>query len=401
MAPLRGARGLSYRAYQELPAPARALPERVLRVVAERELRRQPWYPGERDHRWLIGPLNTAGQAQAWAEAARQQSDVEALSLSAERVATGASALAYATDVHLSGRVQARGMGAHRARVLGSGDAPGVTGVLSETGRAVLDDVFRRTILDDLPALDAVGARAALVVHGSELRDLHEHAERDPVSPFRGAWDEHWHQLQALVDRTREVVDAFPGPVLVTTLDMLETVPGSTLLPVAVRVDDFAGAPAALERPVPVVLHAPTNPRLKATDVIDPLLQRLHEQGRVDYRRLEGVPHAQMPAAVADADIVVDQLALGNVGVLAVEAMAAGRLVVGHATPAVRSRARELAGVDLPLLEADPTTFGDVIQEVLEDPGSYQHLARAGAAWARELHDGRRSVEVLREVLGR
>lgn len=400
MAPLRGARGLPYRAYQALPAPARALPERALRLVAERELRRQPWFSGHGAQRWLVGPLNTAGQAQAWARAARRLPDVEALALSAERLATGASALAYATDVHLSRRVQARGMAAHRARVLGTGDEPGVTGVLSETGRAVLDDVFRRTVLDDLPALGAGGARVAVVVHGSELRDLHEHAERDPVSPFRGEWDERWHRLQSLVDRTREVVAAFPGPVLVTTVDMLEAVPGSRLLPVTVQVDDFAGAPVALERPVPVVLHAPTNPRLKATDVIEPVLRRLQERGLVDYRRLEGVPHAQMPAAVAEADVVVDQLALGNVGVLAVEAMAAGRLVVGHATPAVRARARDLAGVDLPLLEADPTTFADVIQEVLEDPGSYQHLARAGAAWARELHDGRRSVEVLREVLG-
>ncbi|WP_134773173.1 glycosyltransferase [Ornithinimicrobium flavum] len=400
MAPLRGARGLSYRAYQALPAPARALPERALRAVAERELRRQPWFAGDGPHRWLLGPLNTAGQAQAWARAARQQPDVEALALSAERVATGAATLAYATDVHLSRRVQARGMPLHRDRVLGTGGGAGVTGVLSETGRAVLDDVFRRTVLDDLPALEAVGARVALVVHGSELRDLHEHAERDPASPFRGVWDERWHRLQALVDRTREVVEAFPGPVLVTTLDMLEAVPGARLLPVTVDVAAFADAPAALERPVPVVLHAPTNPRLKATEVVEPVLRRLHEQGRVVYRRLEGVPHARMPAAVAAADVVVDQLALGNVGVLAVEAMAAGRLVVGHATPAVRARARDLAGSDLPLLEADPTTFAEVMEGVLGDPETHRQLARSGTAWVRELHDGRGSVRVLREVLG-
>lgn len=418
MAPASGVRGSLYRAYQALPSPVRAGPERLLRVGAEREVSRQPWFSERSPERWLLGPLNTAGQAGLWAGAARE-GGADALSLSAERVAAGASTLGYATDVHLSRRAQHRGMGAHRARVLGQRGWAGSTGVLSEGGRAVLDDVFRRTVLDDLPALESAGVRVAVVVHGSELRDLHEHAARDPASPFRGEWDERWHQLQALVERTRAVVDAFPGPVLVTTLDMLEAVPGSRLLPVTVRVDDFVsdGGEPALGREVPVVLHAPTNPRLKATDVVEPVLERLQADGQIVYRRLTGVPHGQMPAAVAAADVVVDQLALGNVGVLAVEAMAAGRLVVGHATETVRGLARDLArdvsdggggsggggdavAAGLPLVEADPSTFAAVMDDVLARPEAYRPVAQAGPRWAREHHDGRRAAMVLREVLG-
>lgn len=386
--------GLPYRAYQALPYPVRAVPERLMRVGAEREVSRQPWFDRAAGRRWLFGPLNTAGQAGAWARAGRL-AGADALSLSAERVAVGASTLGYATDVHLSRRAQLRGMHVHRARVVGQGRWAGATGVLAESGRAVLDDVFRRTVLDDLPALESAGVRVAVVVHGSEMRDLREHADRDPVSPFRSEWDDRWHQLQGLVERTRPVVEAFPGPVLVTTLDMLEAVPGSRLLPVTVRVDDFATGSPALERDVPVVLHAPTNPRLKATDVVEPVLERLQEEGRIVYRRLAGVPHDRMPAAIAEADVVVDQLALGNVGVLAVESMAAGRLVVGHATEAVRALAP-----GLPLVEAHPSTFAEVMDDVLARPTAYQEVAQAGPAWAREHHDGRRAAAVLREVLG-
>lgn len=398
MAALSGPRAALYRAYQALPAPVRSAPERVLRGVAEREVRHQPWFDDGGEHRWLLGPLNTAGQAQAWARAAREHAGAQALSLSAERVAAGASAFGYDTDVHLSRRAQLRGMPAHRARVLGTGRWAGATGVLAESGRAVLDDVFRRTVLDDLPALESAGVRVALVVHGSELRDLREHAERDPVSPFRGEWDDRWHQLQALVDRTRPVVEAFPGPVLVTTLDMLEAVPGSRLLPVTVPTQDFATQAPALEREVPVVLHAPTNPRLKGTAELEPVLDRLQADGHIVYRRLTGVRHDQMPAALADADVVVDQLALGNVGALAVEAMAAGRLVVGHATEVVRAAARDLGGADLPVVEATPATVADVLADVLTDRDRYRTLAAQGPAWATAHHDGRRAAQVLQEA---
>ena len=122
--------GLVYRAYQALPSPVRAVPERLLRVGAEREVARQAWFSPASPQRWLLGPLNTAGQADAWARAARE-AGVDALSLSVERVAVGASNLGYATDVHLSRRAQLRGMHVHRARVSGAGRWEGATGVLA------------------------------------------------------------------------------------------------------------------------------------------------------------------------------------------------------------------------------------------------------------------------------
>lgn len=401
MAALTGVRKVVYDAYRGLPAPVRSLPETVLRVRAATGVRRQPWFAAEPPDRWLLGPLNTAGQAAAWARAARAHAGAQALSLSVERIAAGAGALGYATEVHLDRGMQLRGTSAHRDRVLGRG-VPGATGVLAESGRPVLGDFFGATILDDLPVLEGAGIRTALLVHGSEMRDLREHAERDPHSPFRGRWDDRFEALQALVERTREVVESFPGPVLVPTLDMLEAVPGAHLLPITTDVDLFATDDPALRRPVPVVLHAPTNPRLKGSDVVDPVLARLHDEGRILYRRLTGVPHAQMPQLVAGADVVVDQIALGNVATLSAETMAAGRLVVGHVTDAVRTRARELSagGNELPVVEADPTTFEGVLREIVSRPEAYRDVAAAGPAWAREHHDGRRAAQVLSEVLG-
>ncbi|MGC5584922.1 hypothetical protein ACQE98_09890 [Ornithinimicrobium sp. W1679] len=407
MPPLTGVRKVVYQAYRGLPDPVRSLPETLLRARAQAQVRRQPWFSSAGPHhRWLLGPLNTAGQAEAWARAARQHAGAQALSLSVERIAAGAGAFGYATDVHLSRQVQLRGLEAHRARVLGRG-VPGATGVLAESGRPVLGNVFDGTVLDDLPDLQAAGIWTALLLHGSELRDLHAHAAAYPSSPFRGPWDERWERLQRGVERTRDLVARSGLPVLVSTPDLLDAAPGARLLPVVVDVDRLVAAAAEagvrpLERDRPVVLHAPSNPLLKGTAVIEEVLGHLQDEGLVDYRRLSGVPHARMAALLADADVVVDQVVLGNPGVLAAEALAAGRVVVAHLAAAVRERLRDEdgTGAEVPVLEADAGTLAQVLRELLRDRAHAQDLAGRGPAWARRHHDGRRAAQVLSDVLG-
>lgn len=363
-------------------------------------MRKLPAFP-DVPTRLLIGPLNTAGQAHRWAVAADRLPGVAAKSLNVERRSTGV-AYGYETDWFLSRAAQLRGMRPYREQVLG------LTHVLVESGRAIVDEIFDHTSLDDLPLLREHGVEVALLIHGSEMRDLRQHAETYLHSPFRGEWDEHWHRMQATVARTRTVVEAFDGPVFVPTHDMLDFVPESTLLPIVVDVDRFTVGPGSsrmpvLEREQPVVIHAPTNPRLKGTESVERVLHRLENEGLVSYRKLQGVPNEQMPRFLADADIVIDQIVLGNAATLTAEATAAGRLVVGHLSPAVRNR---MAAFDPeahppPIVEADPDTLEEVLREVLDDRAAYARLAAQGHTWARRNHDGTRAAEILRKWLSR
>jgi hypothetical protein len=145
-----------------------------------------------------------------------------------------------------------------------------------------------------------------------------------------------------------------------------------------------------------VVLHVPSNPRLKGSHLVDPLLHRLHDEGRIEYRRLEGVAPGDMPALVADADVVLDQFVLGLYSVMAIQGMAAGRLVVAH----VHDRVRARTPVPLPVLEATPDDLVEVLETVLADRSPYQELAAQGPSYAAEVHDGRRSARVLAPFLG-
>ncbi len=383
MPALRTLRGWAYQGFRSLPPPLARVGERVLTWRAERDFAiNKPIPPAER--RLIVGPLNTAGQAQRWARAAETLPDTVARNVVVQRRVATAGGFDYPADWYLSRAVQLRGMKPYQARVLGA------THVLAESGWAMLDDVFEQWITNDLFALRRAGVTVGIVVHGSELRDLRDHAEREPHSPFRGEWDERWDRLQRTVERTRTALRESHLPVFVTTPDMLDYVPSATLLPLVIDARRFASATEPLQRERLAVIHAPSNPRLKGTAIIDEVLGNLHKEGLVEYRRLESVPNAQMPARLAAADIVVDQIVMGNVGVLAAEAMAAQRVVVAHVPCDVRSKTP-----GLPVLEATPDSLERVIRDVCHQRESYRDLAARGPDWVRTHHSEAAAAAVL------
>jgi len=67
----------------------------------------------------------------------------------------------------------------------------------------------------------------------------------------------------------------------------------------------------------------------------------------------------------------------------------------GYVGDAVRHRVRSLAGREVPIVEADPDTLGDVVGGLIADRDAAAERAAAGPEFVAELHDGRRSAEVL------
>lgn len=335
-----------------------------------------------------VAPANFAGQGWAWGRAA----EANLPEVRAEVVA-GASALDFPADVSMTAEEaesltwqleQAR-------RVLGSW-----THVLSESVRPVLGQLNGSVISGDLAALNHAGAKVAVVCHGSDIRRPLWHRQIYPFSPFTDSWE----QLDTLVSRTARngsILRALTVPVFVSTPDLLDDVPFAQWLPVVVGDGDFEPADEPLQREVPVVLHLPSSPRFKGTDVIDAVGERLAAEGLIDYRSLREVPAREVPAQLREADVVVDHLVIGNYGVLACQAMAAGRVTVGH----VHDRVRRRVPRDIPIVEADPATFEAVLRSTLDDRCAARAQAAQGPQFVRELHDGRASARVLASFLGR
>lgn len=352
--------------------------------------------PARAPHRLLVAPANYAGQGAAWARAVRDH--LPGWDAANMTVPSPRAPMAFATDAMVMPEDWADPV--TRIDLARQQVAP-ATHVLLEAMRPVLGtsspgaDCWSPTEgRRDVEALRADGKDVALLFHGSEVRRPDAHARALPWTPFGGPADETAAAFRRTTERVHAALADLDGPVFVSTLDLLDYVEDAHWLPVVLGPEDFRPAPPALTRQRPVVLHAPSSSTLKGSVWVDPALEKLHEAGLIEYRRLTHASPMTMAWQLRQADVVVDQVILGNPGVLAAQAMAAGRLVVAHLPGHVRRRFPEPP----PVLEATPLDVADVVRDIALHPDDYRATAAAGPDFTRRLHDGRLSARILADV---
>jgi hypothetical protein len=270
----------------------------------------------------------------------------------------------------------------------------GFTHVMIESGRPLFGALYEHDAFREAAALADAGVSVSMMCHGSDVRQHTRHRENHPWSPYadRALYSRSAERRAA---RLVERLEAFSGPVFVSTPDLLDDVPFGVWCPVVVDTGRWHPGPIPLERERPVVVHSPSASSIKGSDLIEPHLRRLEATGLIEYRRLEGVPWERMPDVVRDADIVLDQFRIGSYGVAACEALSAGRVVVGQVAPHIRGRVQERTGRELPIVEANVDTVGDVVRSLVADRDAARMSAARGVEFVGLLHDGFAAAETL------
>lgn len=343
--------------------------------------------------RLLIAPANYAAQAYGWARAVEDEfAHVGARNLEIIR----STAFAFPRDAEVSEHIATLSPRWARRQFRA---VRRFSHVLVEAERPILGGAHGGDIVREHRALVGAGVRVAYVSHGSDLRLPSRHAELDEWSPFR---DQSWDLLPAL--ETQAAANAaslrsIGAPVFVVTPELLLDYPEATWLPNVVDVDSWAVDSAPLSSSVPRVLHAPTNPIIKGSMLIDPVLTDLAAQGVIEVDRVTRIPPHEMPQRIAAADVVVEQVRLGIYSTTAIEAMASGRVVVGHVSEQVRDHVHRVTGRSVPIVEATPVTLEDVLRDIAMNPEPYRRRAAEGTAFARSVHDGSFSARVLEGFL--
>lgn len=385
---------------EHLPEPVRA----AARGARRRVRRARRWLdrpdpmpvapsPGTTSIRLLIGPANFAGQGYEWARAVETSLD----DVTATAFMLGRDRLAFPADWVVDPKTWNNPWWQRQQT---TDVLEGWTHVLSEAVKPVLGTRFGNDVSGEAKKMRRRGVSLALVAHGSDVRSPARHAASYEWSPFKDADD--WDVLPKLQERVERHARIYAdhhargGVVFATTPDLLDDLPFAQWLPVVVEPQQWRTDAPLLERERPRVLHVPSNPRMKGTALVEPVLHRLHDEGVIEYVPLEGVEPHEMPARIADVDLVLDQVALGAYGAMAVQAMAAGRLVLVHVDPRNRARLPE----DPPVADVTPDTLEEVLRGVLADRDAARAVAARGTAYADRWHDGRHSAAVLAPWLG-
>lgn len=344
--------------------------------------------------RLFIGPANFAGQGWAWARAAERELPGVGATCFALQIDGG---FGFHDDFSVSPAAYRRSGRWQREQFRYVAD--GFTHVIIEAGRPLFADLYRLDPFREADALRANGLAVAMLSHGSDSRIPSLHAEKFSWSPFR---DRDWTEVDRLQRQAEQFVERlaeFEGLTFVSTPDLLEDLPFAKWCPVVVDIERWNSDELVLTRDRPVVVHAPSNSRIKGTAHADAEMMQLHQRGLIEYRRIERVSSAQMPSVYRDADIVLDQFRLGSYGVAACEAMASCRVVIGNITEEVRTRVYESTELELPVVQAEPGEIGDMVLRLLEDRESGRLAAAAGKAFVARVHSGAFSASVLSSFL--
>jgi hypothetical protein len=350
-----------------------------------------PWRPldPEAPVRLALGCANYAGQLAAFAQAICAADEGVTAEVTMRRMPTSFD---YPADVYLDPEqladldVQL----ARARRILGD-----CTHVIADAFLPVFGQLNGSNIGADLPALRRARIKVALLAHGSEVRNPQRHLRRYDNSLFHAADPATITRLTRVTAANRRLAEECGLPVFVTTPDLLDDLPSATWAPLVVDVDQWHSDRPVMDRRRPVVVHAPSARWTKGTGRVLPVLTEMHERGAIELRLVEMMPPAQLRDLIRDCDIVLDQFAIGTYGTLAVEAMAAGRPVIGFVDPAVH----QAVGVTPPIVNARAEELRDALESLIDDAALAVRTGAASAAFARELHDGRRTAAAFATFL--
>jgi len=179
-----------------------------------------------------------------------------------------------------------------------------------------------------LQSLEGSGTRVATLLMGSDVRDYDVFQQEYRISRWTFPAEYHAVSLEKKLHvlRTHE-----------RYADAIFSVPDQMGL--AIRPYHHLEVPLRLEkltynvprRQIPRVVHAPSVPHVKGSDVIESALETLRAEGvEFDLVSVRNVPHDELLQILSDADVLVDELIAHGPGWLSFEAMGSGCAVATH-----------------------------------------------------------------------
>ncbi len=385
------------KAYGDAIRFGRALKIRLISAVkapAEiRAIKNEPSFSSDSTYRIIVGPKNSAGASFQWARALEQFSlpsgkKVETKVVQVDRGGGGNPNFNFTADINIGAHAYAGNLRSWRNRVLSR-----ATHVVLESGGRITGNFLAGEPEDEIRDLREAGIDVALLFHGSDIRQASLHQRTVVDSPLKesGAY---WDAVRRNAESNLRLAQSFDGPIFVSTPGLLAHVPGATWLPLVIDANRFSPHCPLMERKRPIVIHAPSNPKMKGTKQIEPILEKLDLEGLIEYQRLSNIPHAEMPDFISKADVVVDQVVLGDYGVLQCEAMAAGRLVLASVNIAQKFVP------DLPVVHTTAATLEKLLRAAVSTRrADFIQLASKGPGYVATHHSSSSASKILAEQL--
>ncbi len=145
------------------------------------------------------------------------------------------------------------------------------------------------------------------------------------------------------------------------------------------------------EKRRPLVVHIPSRPEVKGTGHVLSAVERLSKRMDFEFRLIQGMPHREVLAHMAESDVVLDQFIIGSYGTVTLEAMALGKPVMCYIKPSLLARLPS----EIPVVSADPDNLESVLETLLKDGPLRSQTGRLGRSYVERHHDAHQVARQL------
>ena len=136
------------------------------------------------------------------------------------------------------------------------------------------------------------------------------------------------------------------------------------------------------KRDKPVVIHCPSRPYIKGSDVIEETIERLRMEGlNFEFESITNIPHEELLLKLANADVLVDEIVLHGPGLLGFEGMFSGCAV------ATKHLAESSSSFQPPVYAIDDSNIYERLKILLVDKQLRIKLANEGREYALRNND--------------
>jgi hypothetical protein len=209
--------------------------------------------------------------------------------------------------------------------------------------------------------------------------------------------------------------EEFADYIIVSTPDLLELIPTAKYYPVVIDVDKIKDE-FLKNKPDPnikneiVILHVPSNKKLKGTKYINDALIKISNSNEYPIRLITPnfkqndnssnylVSRYNLFKAFQEADIIIDQMIIGWYGLQSIEGLLAGKKVICY----VDEKYNNFLYDDCPIVLANLNNINEVLQtciNFIEVNGKKSCISQQ-LEWVKKYHSIENNNKVLLEVWG-
>jgi glycosyltransferase involved in cell wall biosynthesis len=195
-------------------------------------------------------------------------------------------------------------------------------------------------------------------------------------------------------------IERYADRIFVVNPDLKNSLSDAEFIPYAsINLDEWTPIQNDRSLGLKKILHSPTSRDIKGTKYVIEACNILKKRGYpVELILSENATHNKMKELHSEADIFIDQLLVGWYGAAAVEAMALGKPVICYLR---ESDIQDLPFREsIPILNATPLTLVDVLETLLDHPGTMEMLSKRSRNYAETIHDPLIIARRLQKIYG-